>query len=105
AYRKLALVYWRAGHADEAIATLEAALKAGVTQSEVRIKLAQYLTESGQGRKAIELLEADRDSQADPDALIALGNAYNVEGRRGDAVRTFRRLISLDPQNGLAYQN
>ncbi|HEX6322490.1 MAG TPA: sulfatase-like hydrolase/transferase, partial [Vicinamibacterales bacterium] len=58
AYRKLALVYWRQGRAREAIETLEAALKAGVTQSEVRIKLGQYLAESGQPAKAIELLGA-----------------------------------------------
>ncbi len=48
AYRKLALVYWRTGRPADAIATLEAALRSGVTQSEVRIKLGQYLAESGQ---------------------------------------------------------
>jgi Flp pilus assembly protein TadD len=103
AYRKLALVYWRSGRPRMAIETLEAALRSGVTQIEVRVKLAQYLTESGQSAKAIALLE--RDAGSDPDALIALGNAYVVAGRNADAVRTFRSLLELDDRNALAYQN
>jgi arylsulfatase A-like enzyme len=42
AYRKLALIYWRKGDAAAAIATLEDALRNGVTQSEVKIKLGPY---------------------------------------------------------------
>lgn len=103
AYRKLALVYWRAGQPRMAIETLEAALRNGVTQSEVRIKLGQYLAESGQAAKAIALLE--QETGQDPDALMALGNAYVGAGRNADAVRTFRRLLDLDPNNALAYQN
>jgi arylsulfatase A-like enzyme/Tfp pilus assembly protein PilF len=103
AYRKLALVYWRSGRPRMAIETLETALRNGVTQSEVRIKLGQYLAESGQPARAIALLE--RDSGQDPDALIALGNAYVGAGRNADAVRTFRQLLDLDPNNALAYQN
>jgi superkiller protein 3 len=37
--------------------------------------------------------------------LIALGNAFVVAGRIADAVRTFTRLLALDPNNALAYQN
>jgi arylsulfatase A-like enzyme/Tfp pilus assembly protein PilF len=103
AYRKLALVYWRAGRPQDAIATLESALRNGVTQSEVRIKLAQYLAESGEARKAIALLE--RDAGDDPDALIALGNAYTASGRNVDAIRTFKHLLDVDPHNGLAYED
>lgn len=103
AYRKLALVYWRAGRPADAIATLEAALKSRITQSEVRIKLAQYLAESGQARRAIELLESFETD--DPDALIGLGNAYQMAGRSADAIRTFRRLLDIDPRNGLAHEN
>ncbi|HYN10222.1 MAG TPA: sulfatase-like hydrolase/transferase [Vicinamibacterales bacterium] len=103
AYRKLALVYWRTGRPREAIATLELALRNNVTQSEVRIKLGQYLVESGQADRAIALLE--QTAGDDPDALIALGNAYQLAGRRGDAMRTFKHLLALDPRNGLAYEN
>jgi arylsulfatase A-like enzyme/Tfp pilus assembly protein PilF len=135
AYRKLALVYWRSSRPRLAIETLETALRNGVTQSEVRIKLGQYLAESGQAAKAIALLEptvrqtsaggkppeaaatlrepqgrpepgrrASGDNE-DPDALMALGNAYVGAGRNADAVRTFRQLLDLDPNNALAYQN
>jgi arylsulfatase A-like enzyme/Tfp pilus assembly protein PilF len=110
AYRKLALVYWRTGRSRLAIATLETALRNGVTQSEVRVKLGQYLAETGQAAKAIALLEPSVGLSTasvgdDPDALIALGNAYVVSGRIADAVRTFTRLLALDPNNALAYEN
>ena len=103
AYRKLALAYWRGGRPGDAIATLELALRNGVTQTEVRIKLAQYLAEAGQPAKAIALLE--HDAGDDPDALVALGNAYALAGRRAEALRTFRRLIEVDPNNALAHEN
>ena len=121
AYRKLALVYWRTDRPQLAIATLETALRNGVTQSEVRVKLGQYLAETGQAEKAIALLEPSvwpasaggKPSQAaasglhddDPDALIALGNAYVVANRIPDGIRTFTRILALDPASALAYEN
>lgn len=103
AYRKLALIYWRAGRGQDAIATLEAALRNGVTQSEVRIRLGQYLAESGQPVKAIDLLKDTAGS--DPDAQVALGNAYTMAGRLEEATAVFRRLIAADPSNALAFEN
>jgi len=103
AYRQLAFLYWREGRQADAVATLESALRAGVTQSEVRIKLGQYLAESGEAEKAIALLQSF--AADDPDALIALGNAYELAGRPAEAIRTFKHLIGVDPQNGLGYQN
>ena len=103
AYRKLALIYWRSGRPSDAIGTLELALRNGVTQSEVRIRLGQYLAEAGQPAKAVELLKETAGS--DPDALIALGNAYTLAGRLKDATAIFQRLIDADPSNALAYEN
>jgi tetratricopeptide (TPR) repeat protein len=103
AYRKLALVYWRGGRRAEAIATLELALRNGVTQSEVRIRLGQYLAQAGQPAKAIALLKDTAGS--DPDALNALGNAYTMAGRFSDAAAIFQRLIAQDPNDALAYEN
>jgi arylsulfatase A-like enzyme/Tfp pilus assembly protein PilF len=103
AYRKLALVYWRTNRPRLAIDTLETALRNGVTQSEVRNKLGQYLAETGQPGRAIALLEGQTGD--DPDALIALGNAYTLAGRLADGLRTFRHLIDLDPKNAVAYEN
>jgi len=103
AYRQLALLYWRQGRQADAIQTLESALANGVTQSEVRIKLGQYLAESGQPGKAIELLQSTAGD--DPDALVVLGNAYWLSGRAIDALHAFSRVIELDPQSGLGYEN
>ncbi len=103
AYRKLALVYWRTGKPDFAIAVLETALRNGVTQDEVKIRLGEYLARSGQTAKAIKLLTAFAGD--DPDALIALGNTYQLAGRTADAVRTFEHLAAIDPKNGIAHEN
>jgi superkiller protein 3 len=103
AYRKLALVYWRTNRPRLAIETLETALRNGVTQSEVRIRLAQYLVDAGQAGRAIALLE--KDAGDDPDAVLTLGNAFSVAGRPADAIRTFMRLLQIDPANALAYEN
>jgi choline-sulfatase len=103
AYRRLAFIFWRTGRPADAIATLESALRHGVTQPEVRNKLGQYLAETGQPRRAIALLE--HDTGDDPDALIALGNSYQLAGRDADALKTFTRLVELDPAGGLGYEN
>jgi tetratricopeptide (TPR) repeat protein len=105
AYRKLALVYWRAQRPRLAIETLETALRSGVTQPEVRIRLAQYLTESGQPEKAIALLTWQGSAGTDPDALIALGNAYTAAGRNAEAIRIYTRVLLNDPSNAVAYEN
>jgi arylsulfatase A-like enzyme/tetratricopeptide (TPR) repeat protein len=103
AYRKLALVYWRTNQPQLAIAVLEAALRNGVTQDEVKIRLGEYLARSGQTARAIQLLSSFAGD--DPDALIALGNTYQLAGRTADAVKTFERLAKVDPKNGIAYEN
>ena len=103
AYRKLALVFWRTGRSREAVATLELALNAGLTQSEVIIKLGQYLAESGQPAKAIALLE--RQAGDDPDALIVLGTAFALAGRHADAARTFTTILQQHPDDAVALEN
>jgi arylsulfatase A-like enzyme/tetratricopeptide (TPR) repeat protein len=103
AYRRLALAYWQQGRADDSIATLELALRNGVTQSEVRIKLGQYLAESGRPARAIDLLALTAGD--DPDALIVLGNAYLLAGRRREAIATFTHLLAIDPVNAVAHEN
>ena len=69
----------------------------------MRIKLGQYLAESGQPGKAVALLAGDTGD--DPDALIALGNAYQLAGQPAAAIKTFKRLLEIDPRNGLAWEN
>ena len=66
-------------------------------------KRQQYLAEAGQPDKAIALLAGEAGD--DPDALVALGNAYQLGGHPADAIRTFKRLLDIDPKNGLAWEN
>jgi arylsulfatase A-like enzyme/tetratricopeptide (TPR) repeat protein len=103
AYRKLALAYWRSGQPKLAIVVLETALRNGITQDEVKIRLGEYLSQSGQATRAIQLLSSFAGD--DPDALIALGNAYQFAGRPADAIRTFEHLAAVDPASGLAHEN
>jgi arylsulfatase A-like enzyme/tetratricopeptide (TPR) repeat protein len=103
AYRYLAFVRWETGDPSGAIATLELAIKNGVAQRDITVKLGTYLAETGSAAKAIALLETlPRD---DTEALNALGIAYGHAGRFGDAMKIFERAIALDQTNGLANQN
>ncbi len=104
AYVQLAYAYYESGQPEQAIATLEQALRNGVPDREVPIRLGLYLAETRVNpARAIALLEALPDGDAD--TLNALGVAYAEAGRYGDATRAFTRLLSLDPTNGLALQN
>jgi arylsulfatase A-like enzyme/tetratricopeptide (TPR) repeat protein len=103
AYRYLAFIYWSSGRPQQAIATLELALKRGITQAEVRIALGEYLSETNQGTRAVQLLEGVAGD--DPDALTALGIAYSKAGRPKEAMKTFERLVTIDPTSGLGYEN
>jgi arylsulfatase A-like enzyme/Flp pilus assembly protein TadD len=104
AYISLAHAYWETGRPDIAVATLERALKQGAPDRDVRIRLGLYLSESGiDTARAIKLLETMPPT--DVEALNGLGVAYGGAGRYADAIRTFNRVLALDPTNGLAYQN
>jgi arylsulfatase A-like enzyme/Tfp pilus assembly protein PilF len=104
AYITLAHVLWESGRPGEAIETLEAGLRNGAPDRDIRIRLGIYLAESGNDpRKAIALLEGM--PAHDVEALNGLGVAYTGAGRYGDAMAAFKRVLALDPTNGLAYQN
>jgi arylsulfatase A-like enzyme/Tfp pilus assembly protein PilF len=104
AYLSLAYAYWDAGQPQPAIAVLEKALGAGAPDRDIRIRLGLYLAEShADAKRAITLLEGM--SADDVEALNGLGVAYGDAGRPADAVHAFRRVLALDPTNGLAWQN
>ncbi len=104
AYITLAHVLWESGRPAEAIETLESGLRAGAPDRDIRIRLGIYLSESGSDpRKAIALLEGM--PAHDVEALNGLGVAYSSAARYDDAVAVFKRVLALDPTNGLAYQN
>ncbi len=104
AYIQLAYVYYESGQAEQAIATLEQALRNGVPDRDVRIRLGLYLAETGVDTgRAIKLLEGLPDTDAE--ALNSLGVAYGAAGRFPDAIRAFQKILKLDATNGLALQN
>jgi arylsulfatase A-like enzyme/tetratricopeptide (TPR) repeat protein len=105
AYISLSHTQWEAGDAQGAIATLEQALKSGAQDRTVRIRLGLYLAESHTDpQRAIAVLE-DSMTSDDVEALNGLGVAYGDAGRYDDALRAFRRILTLDSTNGIALQN
>jgi arylsulfatase A-like enzyme/Flp pilus assembly protein TadD len=104
AYITLAYTYWEGGEPARAIAALEQGLRNGAPDRDLRVRLSVYLAESGADpARAIALLE---DGPADDvEALNSLGIAYGAAERYPDAIRTFTRVLALDPTNGLAHQN
>ena len=104
AYISLSHTYWEAGDPRAAIATLDAGMKAGAPDRNVRIRLGLYLSESHiDPPRAIALLEGMGNE--DVEALNGLGVAYADAGRYEDAMRTFKGVLALDATNGIAYQN
>ena len=104
AYVSLAHAYWEAGQPQRAIDVLEAGLKNGAPDRDIRIRLGLYLAESHiDGGRAITLLEGLPPT--DVEALNGLGVALADAGRDNDATKTFERVVALDAGNGIAYQN
>jgi arylsulfatase A-like enzyme/Flp pilus assembly protein TadD len=104
AYISLAHAYWEGGQPELAIATLEQGLRGGAPDRDIRIRLGIYLAESHtDADRAIKILEGL--SAEDVEALNGLGIAYGDAGRYADAIGAFNRVLTLDPTNGLAYQN
>jgi arylsulfatase A-like enzyme/Tfp pilus assembly protein PilF len=100
----LAYAQWETGRPADAIRTLESALAHHATDSNVSIRLGLYLAESHTDpTRAIAILQTLPPTNVE--ALNGLGVAYVDAGRPADALATFRKLLTLDPTNGLALQN
>ena len=104
AYITLSHAYWEAGDVQRAVGTLEQGLRTGAPDRDLRVRLGVYLAESGgDPARAIELLEGMPPD--DVEALNSLGIALGAAERYDEAIRTFDRVIALDPTNALAHQN
>jgi arylsulfatase A-like enzyme/Tfp pilus assembly protein PilF len=106
AYAHLSMLQWELGDPASAIATLRAALAAGVDSVAIRTKLGTYLAESGHGSEAIPILrDAVSGDFPDLDALNALGIAQARAGRADEAAASFRRILDLSPSHAMALEN
>ena len=106
AYRHLAFVEWQRGNPNGAVAVLQRALAAGVTQPAVVSQLGGYLADTGRVAEAIRMLEPlAREARADAETLNALGIAYVRAGRRDEAARTFERVLATNPDSSIPLEN
>ena len=106
AYRHLAFVEWQRGNPGGAVAVLQRAIGAGVTEGPIVAQLAGYLADTGRVAESIRLLEPmARDPDADAETLNALGIAYIRSGRRDEAARTFERVLTSNPDSSVPLEN
>jgi arylsulfatase A-like enzyme/Flp pilus assembly protein TadD len=103
AYRYKGYVYWQMGRPADAIKTLESTLALGISDQDIRTRLATFYAQTGQPQKGITLLtSAPAD---DVEAQNALGIAYGQAGRDAEALAAFERVLTSDSSNGIALQN
>ena len=106
AYGHLAFVFWEAGAAQQAIATLREAVKRDIADLDMQVRLGIYLAEAGVSREAIPLLETlSKAGDANVDVLNGLGIAYAQAGRADAALATFRKVLEIDPRSAIALEN
>jgi arylsulfatase A-like enzyme/Flp pilus assembly protein TadD len=106
AYRHLAFVEWQRGNPGGAVAVLQRAIGAGVTQAPIVAQLGGYLADTGRIAESIRLLEPiARDPGVDAETLNALGIAYVRSGRPDDATRTFERVLAINPDSSIPLEN
>lgn len=104
AYISLAYAHWEAGDLRAAVNVLESGLRNGAPDRDIRVRLAVYMAESGiDPARAVALLEGM--PATDAEAQNGLGVALTHAGRLGSAADAFKRVLALDPTNGIALQN
>jgi arylsulfatase A-like enzyme/tetratricopeptide (TPR) repeat protein len=106
AYRHLAFIESQRGNAAGAIAVLQRAVSAGVTQPSILAQLGGALADAGRLAQAIQLLEPlAADPSADADTLNTIGIAYARAGRAAEARRAFERVIAINPDSSVPLEN
>lgn len=105
-YLDAAYVQWELGDPAGAIETLQQAMRSGADAPDARIQLGIYLAEAGSPADAARLLSPlQTEASPDLDGLNGLGIALGHLGRQTDALAVFDRILQLDPDNAIAYQN
>jgi choline-sulfatase len=108
-WRMMADSLARTGRREDAIAALKEGIRASSATTFPSLRqaalerLSFLLIESGHAEEGLAL--AQPDLFTDPQALNAIGAAQGRAGRSADAVKTFQRVLALDPGNALAHFN
>jgi tetratricopeptide (TPR) repeat protein len=98
-FRRAAALFTAGQYADAATAAAEAQAQHPDDLRFPRIR-ARALAESGAAARALEVLEPSaRANPGDAATQFALADIYNDAGRAGDAERTLRQLVMLEPMN------
>jgi arylsulfatase A-like enzyme/Tfp pilus assembly protein PilF len=89
---------------DEAIDVLKRNIAAGRGNDAMKVRLGLMLSEQGQARQAVEILQP-LSTRDDADLLNAYGIALADNGDPRAAVEQFHHILRFDPRNARAFQN
>jgi len=103
-YLHLAMVLRCKGDLEGVLRAFETASEKGAGGESIDRQKAMLLSELGRPKAAIDAIAPYRDS-SDLETLNALGIALADGGRPAEALPIFARVLELDPQNAVAYQN
>jgi arylsulfatase A-like enzyme/Flp pilus assembly protein TadD len=103
-YEFLAFLLQDAGDDQGAARVLQEAVRRGLASESMRVRLGLILSEAGQSREALAILEP-LSSSSDPDAQNALGIALADAGRIPEALAVFGKILARDPNDAVALQN
>jgi tetratricopeptide (TPR) repeat protein len=93
------------GHAQEAAASFEAALKLAPRDPELMLKVAVYQLVAGDRAEALRLLERRLTLVPhDADTLFYLSQAYHLNGENAKALKAIQECLKVDPENVTVWQ-
>jgi tetratricopeptide (TPR) repeat protein len=98
-----AVVFQRQARPTDAVARLEAAVKASPNYLPAQIKLAESLFDAGKLDDSQRLFSALTNPDAAPAAAFGLGRIAAAQGRHDAAIEQFQRAIALFPEFGAAH--
>jgi len=106
AHLNLGLYYLDEGKLDQAILSLEGALKVVPAYPEAHLNLAEAFVRQGQFGKAVDhYLQALKKRPGSPETWFCLGNVYQGLGEDDRSIRAYRQTIRLNPDHAKAYNN
>jgi len=88
------------GHDEDAIQAMEYAISIGEDQAKMHFNLAQLLRKSGRVEEAMQsLANALLSDPAHINSLVARGEIFADKGESDLAVRNWRQVVTIDPEN------